>query len=415
MLRAQNADDVSVSDITFKILNQACGSNTAECSAISWESTPNDASHHHKVLIKHNVIDHANWGVLVGYAAGSGSLSQIEISDNLVTSPHAYMDADGIHVGGRLSDFVITDNTISNRGDAGIAASSEVTNFICSDGRIENNVLLDDQVGLDNSGCTYTLWRGNFVHAEAHPSESNPAFRSITYLGLRSSSVTAEGNYLQNADGRAEYAMKVDESSAHGVPGAILRGNTIRSPLSLYLRGSEINVVGNVFVNDPSMVTVDYDGPKQIATDSVLIAPNRWLGAGVVRSGTNPDLTTHFQVRPQYATVQPTYTGLAQSAFARSVEAMKPVGIPSDHTPLRAMAPAYKVRTMKAGDCISVTALVPGAQTSMSALLDNTGPLSGSSTFVGWAFVSAENTVTVKTCAVASALLPPRPGMLTIE
>ena len=415
VLRAQNADDVSVSGLTIDVLNQGCGSNKAECSAISWESTPNDAHTHSNLLIHHNVIHHANWGILVGYAAGSGSLSRVEITDNLVTSPHAYMDADGIHVGGRVRDFVISGNTISNRGDAGIAASSEVANFICSNGRIEDNVLLEDQVGLDNSGCTHTLWKANFVRAATSPLGSNPAFRSITYLGLRSSFVTAVGNYLQNASGREEYAMKVDESVERGVPGAILKGNTIRSPLSLYLRGSEIYVEGNVFANDPSMVTIDYDGPRQIATDSVVIEPNRWLGAGTVRSGANPDLITHLQVRPQYAAAQqPSYTGVAQLAYDDSLNGIKRIGLSSQHRPINATAPAYAARLLKTGDCTSVTLGVPGAQTSMSVSVSNSDPSSISSNFIYWAFIPAENMVTVKTCAVASGLLPARPGTLTI-
>ena len=121
------------------------------------------------------------------------------------------MDADAIHVGGRVHHFSIIDNRVFNRGDAGVAASSEVGDYVCSEGRIEGNVLIEDQVGLDNSGCTNTIWKGNFVRATIPPRGSNPAFRSITYLGLTSSNVTALGNYLQNGSGFGEYAAKVDE------------------------------------------------------------------------------------------------------------------------------------------------------------------------------------------------------------
>lgn len=403
VLRAQNADDVAVSGITIEVLDQACGSNNASCSAISWEATAQDDRAHSHLTIDHNIIHHANWGVLVGYAAGRGSLSGVEITGNQVDSPRAYMDADGIHVAGRVRDFVIERNTVSNRGDAGIAASSEVPRFVCSDGLIEDNVLMEDQVGLDNSGCTHTLWRENCVRAETSPSVSNPAFRSITYLGLRSSFVTAIGNYLQNAPGRAEFAMKVDEDARGGDQNIVLRGNTILSPLSLYLRGAGIRVEGNVFAAYSSAVTIDYDGPRMIATDSIFLGANRWAGSGVVQSGSNPSLLTHLTVTPQSFGTSGSYTGIARPAAAEA--ATWPEAPPGGRRALQLSIPVSNRAAMQQNNCSSITVRAPDAQISMSV----SGSASGSNEALAknpgsitWAFVSQKGIVIVRSCAVAS-------------
>ena len=288
IFHARNADEVSLVGITIEVLAENCGSNNADCSAIRWESTKDDTQAHRHVSIHNNTIHHANWGILIGYAAGTGSLSEVQIEGNVISSPSPYMDADAIHVGGRVHHFNIVNNTVLNRGDAGVAASSEVGDYICSDGRIEDNVLIEDQVGLDNSGCTNTLWKGNFVRATTAPRGSNPAFRSITYLGLKSSNVTVLGNYLQNGSGFGEYAAKVDETAGRSPTNAFLWGNTIAAPLSLYLRGAFIQVAGNLFASNNSTLTVDYDGKQAIPTDLISIGRNRWLGAGAIRAGGNP-------------------------------------------------------------------------------------------------------------------------------
>jgi hypothetical protein len=407
VLRAQNADDVAVSGITIDVLEQACGNNNASCSAISWEATTQDDRAHSHLAIDHNIIHHSNWGVLVGYAAGRGSLSGVEITDNQVDSPHAYMDADGIHVGGRVRDFVIKRNTVLNRGDAGIAASSEVPSFVCSDGLIEDNLLLEDQVGLDNSGCTHTLWRENCVRAETSPSGSNPAFRSITYLGLRSSFVTAVGNYLQNAPGRAEFAMKVDEDARGGDQNIVLRGNTILSPLSLYLRGAGIRVEGNVFAADSSAVTIDYDGARMIPTDSIFLGTNRWIGSGAVHSGSNPSLLTHLKVAPQSFATSGTYTGIARPGAAEL--AAGPDTSPAGGRALQLSIPASNRAAMQKNNCSSITVHAPAAQISMSVSGANQ-TLGNNSGAITWAFVSQKGIVTVRSCALASdpALYWPR-------
>jgi hypothetical protein len=408
ILRARNADDVAVSGIAIEVLDQACGKNNAKCSAISWESTAEDGKAHAHVTISHNTIRHSNWGVLVGYAAGRGSLSDVDITDNRVESPHAYMDADGIHVGGRVRDFLIKRNTVSNRGDAGIAASSEVPDFVCSNGVIEDNVLLEDQVGLDNSGCTHTLWQANLVRAVTAPFGSNPAFRSITYLGMRSSYVTVTGNYLQNAPGKEEFAMKVDEDARRGEQNIILQGNTISSPLALYLRGSGIRVDGNVFAARDSRVTIDYDGPRRVPTGSIDFGANRWLGSGVIRSGDNPALLTHITMAPQSLTASVSYSGLAHPANEGAASPRGAAGLSSERASeqvsgqhiLQVPNSAARGSVMHAGDCSSLQLRAPQARPSMS-VAGTKGELENNPAGISWAFVSKEGVVTVKSCTLA--------------
>jgi Right handed beta helix region len=400
IFRARDADEVSVASITIEVLAQDCGPNNASCSAIRWESTKDDTQAHRHVSIRNNTIHHANWGILIGYAAGTGSLSDVEIAGNVISSPPPYMDADAIHVGGRVHHFNIVKNTIFNRGDAGVAASSEVGGYICSDGSIEDNVLIEDQVGLDNSGCTNTIWKGNFVRATNAPRGSNPAFRSITYLGLKSSNVTVLGNYLQNGTGFGEYAAKVDEFAGRSPTDAFLWGNTIAAALSLYLRGAFIEAAGNLFASNNSTLTIDYDGKQAIPTDSISIGHNRWLGAGAIRAGGNPGLLTRLSLAPQFTTVPLSYTGGAISALGEGKMRDK---VASE---VRGETSRSSAQRLAAGSCFSATAQVRGAVPSMTVVVTDTGLHPWPKEFVAWAFVSSRDVVIVRTCAVQAGVLP---------
>jgi hypothetical protein len=299
-------------------------------------------------------------------------------------------------------------NKVFNRGDAGVAASSELGDYICSDGRIEGNVLIEDQVGLDNSGCTNTLWKGNFVRATTPPRGSNPAFRSITYLGLSSSNVTALGNYLENGPGFGEYAAKVDEIAGKPGTNAFLWGNTIVSPWSLYLRGSVMEVAGNTFAVNNSTLTIDYDGPHAVPTNAISIGRNHWLGAGRVRSGSNHDLLTHLSLAPQLITVPLVYTN--RDIFTPSSEGKTTDEVASGSSPAKALLRGQTLRAdgqrLAAGSCFSATAHVRGAVPSMSARVADTGLTHWPEEFIAWAFVSSQDVVTVRTCAVRIGVFP---------
>jgi hypothetical protein len=405
IFQAQNADEVSVEGITIEVLAESCGTNNATCSAISWASTGNDAQAHSHVSVRNNIIHRSNWGILVGYAAGRGSLSEVEIEGNVISSPAPYSDADGIHVGGRVSHFDIRNNRVFNRGDAGVAASSEVPDYICSGGVMEDNVLIEDQVGLDNSGCTNTLWKGNFVRATLRPRGSNPAFRSITYLGLTSANVTVLGNYFQNGVGFGEYDAKVDEIAGRSHTNASFWGNTVASPLALYLRGSFIEVAGNSFVSNNATLTVDYDGPHAIATDSVSIGSNRWAGSGVIRSGDNPELVRNLHLKPQAAIAPLAYQGGVVRGAMRNEPGSRPT--------LRGQMPAIASRPLAAGECFSAQGNVRGAAPTMSVLVTSNGHLPES--LIAWAFVSSSGVVVVRTCAVQEGSFPATTFSVTVQ
>jgi hypothetical protein len=405
VLQAQNADEVSVEGITIEVLTESCGSNNATCSAISWASTSGDAQAHTHVSVRNNIIHRSNWGILVGYATGRGSLANVEIEGNVISSPGPYGDADGIHVGGRVSHFNIRNNRIFNRGDAGVAASSEVPNYICSGGVIEDNVLVEDQVGLDNSGCTNTLWKGNFVRATLRPRGSNPAFRSINYLGLASTNIAVLGNYLQNGAGFGEYAAKVDEIADKSHTNASFKGNTVASPLALYLRGSFMEVAGNVFTSDKATLTVDYDGPHTIATDSVLIGGNRWRGSGTIRSGDNPGLVSNLSLKPQAVTVPLVYQGAVVRGAMHNET--------SRTSTLRGQTSVVVPQKLAAGECFSARVPVRGATPGMSAAVTSSGSLPES--LVPWAFVDSPGVVITKICAVQAGTLPATTFNVTVQ
>jgi hypothetical protein len=220
--------------------------------------------------------------------------------------------------------------------------------------------------------------------------------------------VTALGNYLQNGSGFEEYAAKVDEIA--GKPGthAFLWGNTINSPWSLYLRGSVMEVAGNTFAVNDSILTIDYDGPHAVRTDSISIGRNRWLGAGRVRSGNNHDLLTHLSLAPQLITVPLVYTN--RDIFSPSGEGKTTDDGASGSSPAAAMLRGRTSRAdgrpLAAGSCFSATAHVRGGAVSMSARITDTGVARWPEDFVAWAFVSSQDVVTVRTCAVQTGVFP---------
>ena len=119
---AVNADDVAWDNVNITVLKP--GTSGAADSAISWFSINDTASQHH-VAIRNCTIKNSDWGILVLYNNGTGSLSDVEIAGNTVSRDAIYANGDGIHVAGRVSGIRIHDNRIFNRGDAGIGLTSE--------------------------------------------------------------------------------------------------------------------------------------------------------------------------------------------------------------------------------------------------------------------------------------------------
>jgi len=405
VLLAQDADDVAVTGLGIVVVSQDCGTNNASCSAISWQASSMDRSDHRHVVFRDNRVEHSNWGILVAYAAGKGSLHDVEIRGNRVSSHRPYQDADGIHVGGRVRRFIVTGNRILNRGDAGIAASSEVPDYICSDGVIEDNALIEDQVGLDNSGCTNTVWRGNVVYATDTPRGSNPAFRSIEYLGFSPDHVVVTGNYLKNSSASGEYAAKVDMNASLVPTHLSFQQNVVDSPLALYLRGSAIWVEANIFSSRHPTLTIDYNGPRSVKTDDVTIAKNIWLGAGRMQVGDNRNLLSHIFLAPQAAASPLTIThpdafnDISQAPF-RATGRLEPKHrifyIKEDAT-----------RPAGPGDCLLLDKQAPGLTTSNSIRVRQQDGAALSPKFVYWAFAKSRDRILVKVCAIQETAFQP--------
>lgn len=298
VLVAQNADDVSVEDLTVKILGHdtACAPtvNDARCVALSYETTNAESGvSHRKIRFTGNTVYDANWGILVQNQAGNDTVSDIHVDRNTVVSSIPYTNHDGIHVGGAVSLFTIANNNVFGRGDAAIAVSSEVNgSYICSGGTISGNTLLENLVGVDDSGCSDLVVTGNIARATLPVTNtSNPAFRSIFYGGVVPGDLTVSGNTFINYAGLGDdYAAKFDLiGSSTNLSNSTFSNNTISS---LYARGSRITVQGNTFL-DGARYSCDIDAGNNIASDSIMIGQNTWLGTGTLSCEGNSALITN--------------------------------------------------------------------------------------------------------------------------
>jgi len=309
-----DADNSGVENLTLKILSGP-GGNNAALSAISWQSSSGDASAHTNFFARSNHIIDGSWGILVAYSAGTGSLSNVDITGNTVASSIVYTNADGIHVAGSVSGITINGNRVSNRGDAAIALSSELgsPSYVLSGAVVSNNVCINDLVGLDNSGATNATWSNNYVSATLSTSSSNPAARSILYGGVVPVNVKFIGNYLANYQ-NIDYAAKVDNTGSNVAANVEWIGNTFNAPNALYIAGNSIAVHDNIFPNG-SLLSVAYDTITNCCytTQNVMIGFNYWLGSGTISSQGNPAYYSNNSLAHQQANGIVTVSG--QSNF----------------------------------------------------------------------------------------------------
>ena len=306
-LHAVNADDVAWDHVNIKVLK--AGTSGAVDSAISWFSI-NDAGSQHRVAIRNCVIENSGWGMFVLYNNGTGSLDDVEIAGNTVTSDAIYTNGDGIHVAGRVSGIRIHDNRIVNRGDAGIGLTSESSAgsgrvYVLSGAKVWNNVLTNDLVGLDDSGATNVEWTGNIVKATvARKGAQNPAFRQIWYGDTYPVGVRTTHNYLASGDnGGVSAAVKIDPkvTGQKSWPRlqSVFEDNTIDGANApLYVRGRDVVVSGNTFARGGT-VTLDYDGAGGLATEDIVLGTNTWLASGSLAAGAGCALYKNVRVAPQ--------------------------------------------------------------------------------------------------------------------
>jgi hypothetical protein len=299
----QNADNSGVEKLMIKVLSGP-GGNNAFLSSISWAPTSTDAAQHSHFFARGNTLIDGSWGIFVRYNTGTGSLTSVDISNNSVTSSSAsaYTNADGIHVAGRVSGITIGGNHVSNRGDAAIALTSEPGPYVLSGAVVSDNVCLNDSVGLDNSGATNAVWSNNTVRATISLSKgSNPAARSITYLGATPVNVKFIGNEFENFQGPGtEPTVKVDNHGSNLVTNVEWTGNTIAGTSAMWLAGNTITVNRNTFSPDAT-IWIEYDADHLYPGENIHIGLNYWKGSGTISAPGNPSLYKNLHLARQQA------------------------------------------------------------------------------------------------------------------
>jgi hypothetical protein len=308
---AINADNVEWDNVDIAI--ETPGPDHPYASGIGWFAF-GDSSRHSHIKVTNCRVSNFAWGIDVFYndRGSSGSLTDVEIANNtvssVVTPPAVYSDQnwDGIHVAGNITNVAIHDNTVMHRGDAAIALTSESSDRILSQAKIENNKVLNDRVGIDISGVHDVDVSGNFVQA-THPDQhwGLLAYRQIYYNGVYPVGIHTHNNHFESGQGSAGFTAKIDPAS--GGPSwpplsSTFENNTIAGPMNpLYVRGNGITVEGNTF-NNGGQLFIDYFAKgSRIASSNIRIGTNRWVGDAEVRVAADPSLIKDVTVAPQTA------------------------------------------------------------------------------------------------------------------
>jgi hypothetical protein len=310
---ATNADNVEWDHVDINFI-RPYKTSSPYAAGIGWFAASDSAAHYH-VKVTNSRISNSAWGISVIYNSGTGSLTDVEIANNTITSPATYTNWDGIHVGGAVTNTRIHDNTVTNRGDAALALTSESgkgVRYILSGATIENNIATQDLVGIDISGATNVVVSGNFVQATAPTSHAqNPAFRQIHYMGVYPINIHTIGNYFESGSG-ASYTAKIDPNGKErSWPplNSTFEKNVIGGPNNpLYLRGNSIVIDNNTFTLSGGLLDIDYDSDDRVATSDVLIGTNRWLGDAAINIGGDSSLIRNVKMSPQIATGKTTIT-----------------------------------------------------------------------------------------------------------
>jgi hypothetical protein len=302
VLQFLNADQSGVQNVTIDILNTT-KLNNPDLAAILWIDTKSDSGAHSHFFARDNTIRNGSYGISVFSSIGSGSLQDVDISGNTVASSLVYTNSDGIHVGGNVHGINIRGNRVSNRGDAAVGLTSgpgpEKT---LSGAVVSDNICLNDLVGLDNSGGTNAIWSNNYVSATAPASKSsNPAARSMTFVGITPVNVKFIGNYLQNYQGAGtDVAAKTDDTGSNQITGVEWAENTIVGLAAMWLAANTAAVHDNYF-SPGATILVEYDGVNNYPGQNIFIGPNYWMGSGTISAPGNPGLYFNNSVTEQHA------------------------------------------------------------------------------------------------------------------
>jgi len=304
---ATNADNVEWDHVDINFI-RPYKTSSPYAAGIGWFAASDAAARYH-VKVTNSRISNSSWGVSIICNSGTGSLTDVEIANNTITSPTTYANWDGIHVGGAVTNIRIHDNTITNRGDAALALTSESDKdrrYILSGATIQNNIATEDLVGIDISGATNVVVSGNFVKATAPTSGAqNPAFRQINYMGVYPINIHTIGNYFESGSG-ASYTAKIDpigKERSWPPLNSTFEKNVIGGPNNpLYVRGSSIVIDGNTFTLSGGLLAIDYYSADRVATSDVLIGTNRWLGDAAIHIGGDSTLIRNVKMSPQIST-----------------------------------------------------------------------------------------------------------------
>jgi hypothetical protein len=306
------ADDVAIKDLDIVAVtnSSSCSatSNNDSCAAIAWQTNSNESNvKHKKVTFTGNRISNFGWGIVILAADGTDTLSDVDVEGNAVLSSTPYSYADGIHLGGSISGFRISNNYVYGRSDAGVAVTSEVGDHVCSGGTISGNILLENRIGIDDSGCQNLTISGNDVRATTPVmNTSNPAFRSIFYGGVTPQLLNVNGNtFINYVDPSDDYASKFDNYGGGTTP--FYASFTDNMTTFLYVRGSSVSVANNTLFSNSAGIYLDYDGTNGIPSDGLLIGANNWLNGGTLTAGANPGYFTNNHLAVQFTAGNITY------------------------------------------------------------------------------------------------------------
>lgn len=302
VLQFQNSDQSGVENAAIDILNTT-KINNPYLAAIMWIDTGNDSNAHRHFFAKGNLIRNGSYGISVFSTNGSGSLQDVEISGNTVTSSMVYTNSDGIHVGGNVHNINISGNKVVNRGDAALALTSGPgVERTLSGAVVSGNICLNDMEGLDNSGGTNATWIDNYVSATAPIAKiSNPAARSMTFVGITPVNVKFIGNHLENYQGiGTDMAAKTDDTGSNQITNVEWVGNTIVGSNAMWLMANTAAVHDNFF-SPGATIFVEYDAGNKYPGQNIMIGPNYWKGSGTISAPGNPALYANNSLATQHA------------------------------------------------------------------------------------------------------------------
>ena len=298
----QNAGHVSSTDVNYDIQGHdsgcATGTNNALCTVLAAQTTSAVTNQVFTDLnFTGNTISDPSWGILIQSQAGNNRYTNVHVDKNTVISTVAYTYRDGIHVSGYVTGWTAIGNIVNGRGDAAIAASSEVAGaYPCSGGTITGNTGLEDAVGIDISGCSDITIAGNTVKATVSNSSAGPAFRAIQYAGVAAKRLKVIGNIFQGNPSSGENDAKFDMGGiTDHVTTSSFTGNTLKT---FYYRASVLDVTGNTFIPGAHVGCDFSDGTP---TDSVTLGTNTWQGTGQVdcNAGAGNGNLTNDYIYPQ--------------------------------------------------------------------------------------------------------------------